>query len=151
MFIFDEVDKMPIGVLDALRPFMDHHSIIDGVDMSRALFILLSNTGGKDITAKTFEAWQEGLKREDLRYADYESLILKGAFNEVGGLKKSAIIDRSVIDLYVPFLPLGKQILKNEKRDFPLRYSIIYFLNFYRTTSCQIVRTKGVKISRISC
>ena len=115
---------MPIGVLDALRPFMDHHSIIDGVDMSRALFILLSNTGGKDITAKTFEAWQEGLKREDLRYADYENLILKGAFNEVGGLKKSAIIDRSVIDLYVPFLPLGKQILR------PLNFAKICF-NFF--------------------
>lgn len=112
MFIFDEVDKMPIGVLDALRPFMDHHSIIDGVDMSRALFVLLSNTGGKDITTKTFEAWKLGQKREELRYADFENLILKGAFNEVGGLKKSAIIDRSVIDLYVPFLPLEQQHIR---------------------------------------
>lgn len=46
LFIFDEVDKMPVGVLDALKPFMDHHSVINGIDMSQVIFILLSNTGG---------------------------------------------------------------------------------------------------------
>ena len=47
-----------------------------------------------------------GVKRTELRYVDYESLIVQGAFNEVGGLQKSAIIDKSLIDVYVPFLPL---------------------------------------------
>ena len=35
--------------------------------------------------------------------------MLKGAFNEVGGLQNSLIIDKSVIDLYVPFLPLEQK------------------------------------------
>ena len=30
----------------------------------------------------------------------------KGAFNEEGGLHHASIIDRSLIDVYVPFLPL---------------------------------------------
>ena len=97
MFIFDEVDKLPEGLLDALRPFMDHSAIIDGVDMSQCMFLLLSNTGGKEITKKSYEAWEEGKRREDLRLSDFENMILKGAFNEVGGLKKSAIINKSVI------------------------------------------------------
>ena len=86
--------------------------MINGIDISQSIFILLSNTGGREITKKTFEAWEQGQRREDLRYADYENLIRLGAFNEVGGLKKSALIDRSVVDIYVPFLPLEKRHLK---------------------------------------
>ena len=33
-------------------------------------------------------------------------MIANGAFNEEGGLKHSTIIDKSLIDMYVPFLPL---------------------------------------------
>lgn len=32
LFIFEDVDKMPIGVLDGVKPFVDYHSSIDGVD-----------------------------------------------------------------------------------------------------------------------
>ena len=88
---------------------MDHHSIINGIDMSNVLFILLSNTGGREITQKSFEFWQNGRIRNELRYADYERLTLKGAYNEVGGLQKSIIIDKSLIDVYVPFLPLEQK------------------------------------------
>lgn len=112
LFIFDEVDKMPVGVLDVLKPFMDHHSIINGVDMSKAIFILLSNTGGREITQRTFDFWQQGKARADLRLADFEPLIVKGAFNELGGLQKSLIIDKSLIDVYVPFLPLEQVHVK---------------------------------------
>jgi hypothetical protein len=32
LFVFDEADKMPEGVLDAVKPFLDYHEQIDGVD-----------------------------------------------------------------------------------------------------------------------
>lgn len=32
LFIFEDVQKMPTGVLDAVRPFIDYHSDVDGVD-----------------------------------------------------------------------------------------------------------------------
>ena len=113
IFIFDEVDKMPASVLDALKPFLDHHAIINGIDMSRSIFILLSNTGGREITSKTLQHWEEGKARSELRYADFEPMILKGAFNEgEGGLRKSAIIDKSLIDAYIPFLPLEQVHVK---------------------------------------
>jgi len=41
MFIFDEVDKMPDGVLDAIKPYLDHHHDVHGVDYRRAIFIFL--------------------------------------------------------------------------------------------------------------
>jgi hypothetical protein len=32
LFVFDEVDKMPKGMLDAIKPFLDYHEEINGVD-----------------------------------------------------------------------------------------------------------------------
>ena len=63
---------MPPGVLDGLKPFMDFHSSVDGVDFRQATFILLSNTGGREITRRTMEFWQEGRRRETMSYFDLE-------------------------------------------------------------------------------
>ena len=41
LFIFDEVEKMPPGVLDAIAPYLEHHPHINGVDYRRAIFIFL--------------------------------------------------------------------------------------------------------------
>jgi len=56
MFIFDEVDKMPNGVLDGVKPYMDHYSHIKGVDYRRAIFIFLryATVFDSDITCITF-------------------------------------------------------------------------------------------------
>lgn len=35
-----------------------------------------------------------------------------GAFNEVGGLHQSSVIEKSLIDHYVPFLPLEREHVK---------------------------------------
>jgi hypothetical protein len=32
LFVFDEVDKIPAKVLDAVKPFLDYHEEINGVD-----------------------------------------------------------------------------------------------------------------------
>ena len=113
LFIIDEVDKMPPGVLDGLKPYMDFHTTVDGVDFRRATFILLSNTGGREVTQKTMDFWQEGRQRESMTYFDLEGLVTKGAFNEKGGLQQSSIIDRSLIDVYIPFCPWNNHPLGN--------------------------------------
>jgi len=109
LFIFDEVDKMPEGVIDGIKPFIDHHEMIEGLDFRRSIFIFLSNTGGREITRASLKFWAAGHAREEIRYTDLEPLVNAGAFNEMGGLHRSAIIDSSLIDLYVPFLPLERQ------------------------------------------
>ena len=112
VFIFDEMDKMPEGVIDAIKPFIDYHELIQGIDFRRSIFIFLSNTGGRQITHKALEFWKQGLAREDIQYSDLEELIHLGAFNEVGGLHQSAVIEKSLIDHFVPFLPMEKEHIK---------------------------------------
>lgn len=41
IFIFDEMDKMPSGLIDAIKPFIDHYEDIAGVDYRRTVFIFL--------------------------------------------------------------------------------------------------------------
>jgi len=112
IFIFDEVDKMPVGVLDGIKPFLDHYEAIDGVDYRKNIFIFLSNTGGKEITQAALDTWNAGKDRKEISFKDLEPLIAAGAFNENGGLQYSRMIEKSLVDVFVPFLPLERQHIK---------------------------------------
>ena len=89
------------------------------------IFIFLSNTGGKEITDAALSTWREGKPREEISFAQVsnlaqmemlhwkflsqlEPLIAAGAFNEAGGLQFSRVIERSLVDVFVPFLPLER-------------------------------------------
>ena len=115
LFIFDEIDKMPEGLVDAIKPFIDYHPCIktiseqECVDFRRSIFIFLSNTGGQAINQIALEAWMEGRKRESIQYSELERLISSGAFNEIGGLHQSAVIGKHLVDRFIPFLPLERQ------------------------------------------
>jgi hypothetical protein len=41
VFVFDEMDKMPPGLIDSLRVYLEHHEKVDGVDYRRSTFIFL--------------------------------------------------------------------------------------------------------------
>ncbi|GBO04210.1 Torsin-1B, partial [Araneus ventricosus] len=41
LFVFDEMDKMAPGIIDAIKPFIDFYDEIDGVDYRRNIFIFL--------------------------------------------------------------------------------------------------------------
>lgn len=113
MFIFDEVNKMPPEVLNAIKPMIDHRDNVNGVDYREAVFIFLSNTGEELINEHYRDLWeQEGRKREDITMQDFDNLIAAGAFNEEGGFHKADIIKHSLIDHYVPFLPLERRHVK---------------------------------------
>ena len=103
---------MPPGVIDGIKPFIDHYERVDGLDFRKSIFIFLSNTGGKEITKKALEHWESGRSREELTYQHLEEIVNKGAFNEKGGLYKAGIVEKSLVDVYVPFLPLERRHVK---------------------------------------
>lgn len=45
MFIFDEMDKLHPGIIDAIKPFLDYYEQIDGVSYRKAIFIFLRLMG----------------------------------------------------------------------------------------------------------
>ncbi len=41
LFVFDEMDKMDEGTIDAIKPFIDYHPQVNGVDFRKSVFIFL--------------------------------------------------------------------------------------------------------------
>ncbi|XP_077298203.1 torsin-1A-like isoform X1 [Arctopsyche grandis] len=108
LIIFDEINDIPQGVIDVIKPMIDHHSTLDGIDYSGAVFILISNVGGSEITDHFINL---GKPREDVVFADFESTIRDIAYDE-GGFKDSSVIYSQLIDHYIPFLPLEQRHIK---------------------------------------
>jgi hypothetical protein len=118
LFIFDEVDKMPQGLLEALVPFLDYNPHVRGIDFRHCIFIFLSNTGGYAISRTVYNFWSQGKERSSIGMKDIEPLINSGAFNERGGLHKSSVVANHLIDHYIPFLPLEKKHVMQCVEDF---------------------------------
>ncbi|XP_058497435.1 torsin-1A-like [Solea solea] len=107
MFIFDEMDKMHPGLIDCITPYLDYHENLDGVSYRKAIFIFLSNAGGDSIAQTTLEFWNAGQSREEIKLKDLETVLSLSVFNnEQSGFFKSSLIKKSVVDFFVPLLPL---------------------------------------------
>ncbi|CAK9812899.1 Torsin-like protein [Anthophora quadrimaculata] len=170
MFVFDEVDKMPEGLLNILVPFLDYNTWMkswrlasSSVNTRKAIYIFLSNTGSSRITQRLLTLWKEGKQRNIARMPDFENLISVGAFNEKGGFYHSDTIDSNLIDHYVPFLPLEEvHVKKCLKRAFENRgvqptdemveegLSYVIFgpppYNLYATAGCKRLEQKVAAI-----
>ncbi|XP_053328805.1 torsin-1B [Spea bombifrons] len=113
LFIFDEMDKMHPELLDAIKPFLDYYESLDGVSYRKAVFLFLSNAGGDLITRQTLDFWKAGKSREDLQLKDFENVLSIGMFNNINsGFWHSSLIDKNLIDFFVPFLPLELKHVK---------------------------------------
>jgi len=127
LFIFDEMDKLPIGLIDAISAFLDHSDSIDGVDFRFSIFLFLSNAGGSGIAKKSYEFYRAGKPREQLTMKDLETVIGLSVFNsKEGGLTRSSIVDHHLIDHFVPFLPLERSHVKNCVEDYLKEKRIIF-------------------------
>ncbi|XP_078006137.1 torsin-1A isoform X2 [Phascolarctos cinereus] len=81
IFIFDEMDKMHAGLIDAIKPFLDYYDLIDGVSYQKAIFIFLSNAGAERITDVALDFWRSGKQREEIKLKDMEQALSVSVFN----------------------------------------------------------------------
>ncbi|XP_025957603.1 torsin-1B [Dromaius novaehollandiae] len=113
VFIFDEMDKLHPGLIDAIKPFLDYYEQVNGVSYRKAIFIFLSNAGANLINKVALDFWRNGKQREEIQLKDLEPVLSLGVFNNKNsGLWHSSLIDRNLIDYFVPFLPLEHKHVK---------------------------------------
>ena len=112
LFIFDEMDKMPLGLTDVLKPYLDHYHDVEKLDYRKSIFIFLSNTGGDLINNVVLNHWREGKKREDIKIKQMDEVINFGEFNNKGGFWHSPLIEKNLIDYFIPFMPLERSHIK---------------------------------------
>ncbi|XP_053662937.1 torsin-like protein [Anopheles marshallii] len=113
LFIFDEVEKMPSGLFDAIVGLLDHHAYTKQLDFRQSIFIFLSNVAGPEIANRLKYLVDGGRWREETQLHDFESTLEIASYNLVGGLYKSELIESHVIDHFVPFLPLELRHVEN--------------------------------------
>ncbi|NWR79127.1 TOR1A protein, partial [Centropus unirufus] len=113
LFIFDEMDKMHAGLIDSIKPFLDYYEFLDGVSYRQAIFIFLSNAGAEKITEVALDFWRSGRRREDILLTDMQNALSVSVFNNKNsGFWHSTLIDKNLIDYFVPFLPLEYKHVK---------------------------------------
>ena len=112
LFIFDEMDKMPPGLIDVLKPYLDHYPDVGKIDYRKSIFIFLSNTGAHLINNAALTHWKEGKKREDIKIKQMDKVINLGEFNFKGGFWHSPLIEKKLIDYFIPFLPMERSHIK---------------------------------------
>uniref|UniRef100_A0A8C2C7U7 Torsin n=1 Tax=Cyprinus carpio TaxID=7962 RepID=A0A8C2C7U7_CYPCA len=107
MFIFDEMDKMHLGLIDILRPYLDFSENLNGVSYRKAIFIFLSNIGSEKINEVALDFWRDGREREEIKLKDIETALSISIFNNKNsGFWHTSLIDNNLVDFFVPFLPL---------------------------------------------
>ncbi|PAA94527.1 hypothetical protein BOX15_Mlig023009g1 [Macrostomum lignano] len=84
VFVFDEVDKMPATLLDALKPFVDSYQHIDRVDYRRAIFIFLSNSGSDMISRYMLAQKKLGKDRSEV-YSKLDDKLPLYLYDESNG------------------------------------------------------------------
>uniref|UniRef100_A0A3P8XDM4 AAA+ ATPase domain-containing protein n=1 Tax=Esox lucius TaxID=8010 RepID=A0A3P8XDM4_ESOLU len=107
MFIFDEMDKMQPGLIDSIKPYLDYYEKLDGVSYRQAIFIFLSNSGGENIVQVALDFWKAGKDREEIELKDLEMALSLSVFNNKNsGFWHISLIDKNLVDFFVPFVPL---------------------------------------------
>ncbi|XP_039618703.1 prosalusin isoform X1 [Polypterus senegalus] len=109
LFVFDEMDTMPSGLVDVLAPLLGPYHLVYQTNYRKAIYIFISTSGSEIINRATLEARKSGLDREEIRIEDLENLLSQAAYDCKGGLCHSEVIRTKLISHFVPFMPLTRR------------------------------------------
>ncbi|XP_070689980.1 prosalusin [Pempheris klunzingeri] len=110
VFFFDEMEKMPPGLIDVLEPFLGPSHVVFRTNYRKAIYVFFSTTGEEVINKIALENRQAGRDREEIRSADLQEPIAQAVFNSnTSGFSHSSIIQQKLVTRFVPFLPLSRR------------------------------------------
>ncbi|XP_069870294.1 prosalusin isoform X3 [Dipodomys merriami] len=114
LFLFDEMDKLPPGLMEVLRPFLGSSWVVYGTNYRKAIFIFISNSGGEQINQVVLEAWRSRREREEISLQELEPTISRAVLdNPHHGFWRSGILEEHLLDAIVPFLPLQRHHVRH--------------------------------------
>ncbi|KTG40677.1 hypothetical protein cypCar_00030497 [Cyprinus carpio] len=81
IFIFDEMEKMPPGVIDVLEPHLGTFHVLFQTNYRKAIYIFISTIGQEVINKVALESRQAGRDREDILPKELEDSIADAVYN----------------------------------------------------------------------
>ncbi|KAG5261043.1 hypothetical protein AALO_G00299330 [Alosa alosa] len=113
IFIFDEMERMPSGLIDVLEPYLGPLHVVYQTNYRKAIYVFISSTGQEVINSVAMEMRKAGRDREEIQLQDLVEPLNEAVFNANNtGFYKSRIISQKLISSYVPFLPLCQHHVK---------------------------------------
>ncbi|XP_076007164.1 prosalusin [Genypterus blacodes] len=110
VFIFDEMERMPPGLIDVLEPFLGPAHVVFGTNYRKAIYIFISTTGEGVINKLALDYRQAGRDREEISPTDLQDAIAEQVYNSSkSGFYHSSIIQQKLVTRFVPFLPLCRR------------------------------------------
>ncbi|KAI7812734.1 prosalusin [Triplophysa rosa] len=110
IFIFDEMEKMPPGVIDVLEPHLGPFHVLFQTNYRKAIYIFISTVGQEIINKFALESQQAGRDREEIRPEELEEVLADAVYNtRNSGFYQSRIITEKLVTRFVPFLPLRRR------------------------------------------
>ena len=70
--------------MDTIKPYIDLHDKIDGLDYRHSVFIFLSNSAASEIAQLTLENQKANVKRTDFKLKKFEEIIQNSVYNKKG-------------------------------------------------------------------
>lgn len=111
LFIFDEMDKIPDGLVSILKPFLDTRGLKSSLNLNQFVFLFLSNSGGQLINKYVLEHYKQGYARDTIDLVSLEGLLHRYAETNPSAWYNE-LMKTEVIDYFVPFLPLERSHVK---------------------------------------
>ncbi|XP_063754165.1 prosalusin [Eleginops maclovinus] len=111
VFLFDDMEKMPPGLIDVLEPFLGPSHVVFRTNYRKAIYVFIGTTGEEVINRATLEIRQTGQEREDIKLDDLQEAIAQAVYNSSLSrrLLHSSVIQQKLITRFVPFLPLSRR------------------------------------------
>ncbi|KAM6930789.1 prosalusin [Xenentodon cancila] len=109
VFIFDEMEKMPPGLIDVLEPFLGPSHVVFRTNYRKAIYVFISTAGEEVINKVALDNRQAGREREEIKLADLEEAVAQELYNnDTSGFYRSSILQQKLVTRFVPFLPLSR-------------------------------------------
>ena len=106
LFIFEDIHTMDPGILDELVMYLNYPPPLVDIIFTKAIYILLSNSGATKINDYTAEQLVDGRDRMSIGPEEMHRIISDDIYREDGAFKDTDFVRRQVIDAAIPFLPL---------------------------------------------
>nr|XP_040050607.1 prosalusin [Gasterosteus aculeatus aculeatus] len=110
VFLFDEMEKMPPGLIDVLEPFLGPSHVVFRTNYRKAIYVFIGTSGEEVINRKALESRQAGRDREEITWADLQDDIAQAIYNSTtSGFFRSSVVLQRLVGRFVPFLPLSRR------------------------------------------
>jgi len=105
MFVFDEFDKMSAVLAAALRPYLEPHQDVEGINHRNNIFIFLNNFGA-NLTSNIDNSNNNSNNNNNNKSTTQQPSYKESMLSHISSSNTSLRPVSDLIDYFVPFLPL---------------------------------------------